>query len=501
MTQSNNIGDSMLKNIKMFLQIMNGDYEAYLSAACRGDFLTTAALLKKGIQVDARDLNGRTGLMLAASRGHTPVVEQLLHHHANINLNDEKHNAALHYAAKGNNLYALKLIFNQTKNIESKNKKGETPLMIACKKNNSKIMEFLLDNGADINTVNNNGDTLLTLAAQKPCASSINILLQYGINTEIRNREGSTALDIVSQNRGEIDRMLIRVLKSPQDYRDDKKCNIINKKQLNDTQETKMLNSTNTTNELKSDSGKIHTIEDIKIKFKPSAPLLTAEEVESNSEWLLTNGMPPLPEMDTLTMLTCSISCILHSINTYDENNYIENKIDKSVLLNLKNQFELLADLSQKNSHRADYVQDLFEICNGIFKDVLCQQILSTVHGVNENFKYLDIGCAPIELVTLPVLEVSQSNKGELSNSNDNIVNSNANLLSLSSIFSDSTLLSSPYSDKELVDTINDEKRLTEMVKKSGEENNKTTKQLNESIAKTKSENSIEHKKRILLKN
>jgi uncharacterized protein len=52
----------------------------------RGDVASVSDLLDRGIDVDARDRYGQTGLMLAAHAGHGEVVATLVHHRANLNI-------------------------------------------------------------------------------------------------------------------------------------------------------------------------------------------------------------------------------------------------------------------------------------------------------------------------------------------------------------------------------------------------------------------------------
>ena len=54
------------------------DITQFLFASAKGDTTTVRAMLQKGFVVDSTDYNGRTGLMLAAVRGHSAMVKVLL---------------------------------------------------------------------------------------------------------------------------------------------------------------------------------------------------------------------------------------------------------------------------------------------------------------------------------------------------------------------------------------------------------------------------------------
>jgi uncharacterized protein len=52
----------------------------------RGDADIVRDLLSRGIDLDARDRNGQTGLMLAAHAGHLAAVQLLIDHGADLNI-------------------------------------------------------------------------------------------------------------------------------------------------------------------------------------------------------------------------------------------------------------------------------------------------------------------------------------------------------------------------------------------------------------------------------
>lgn len=76
---------------------MNG---ALLHAATRGDLARAEALLKAGLDLEARDCAGRTALMLAAQGGHAAVVHALLAAGAQPDARDARNWSALMIAAQ-----------------------------------------------------------------------------------------------------------------------------------------------------------------------------------------------------------------------------------------------------------------------------------------------------------------------------------------------------------------------------------------------------------------
>ena len=59
---------------------------AWEEAIKRGDVQAVRDLLGQGLDVDARDRYGQTGLMLAAQAGYGEVVETLIAHQSNLNV-------------------------------------------------------------------------------------------------------------------------------------------------------------------------------------------------------------------------------------------------------------------------------------------------------------------------------------------------------------------------------------------------------------------------------
>ena len=56
--------------------------------AGRGDPAAVEALLDRGADVDAKDIDGRTALMLAIQNGHLDVVKALIAKGADVNAKD-----------------------------------------------------------------------------------------------------------------------------------------------------------------------------------------------------------------------------------------------------------------------------------------------------------------------------------------------------------------------------------------------------------------------------
>jgi ankyrin repeat protein len=90
---------------------------AWEDAIKRGDVRTVRELLERGVDVDARDQFGQTGLMLAAHAGHLQVVETLVAHRANLNVTAKFGLSALMLAVVGGHLEVARVIAKAGANL------------------------------------------------------------------------------------------------------------------------------------------------------------------------------------------------------------------------------------------------------------------------------------------------------------------------------------------------------------------------------------------------
>ncbi len=126
-------------------------------------------LLDSGANIEARDDEGDTPLIRAASFGQTETFELLLDRGAKISVRD---------------------------------KRGMTPLIaaacacaVATMNSTYDIMKILVEKGADVNARTHDGTTALMMAAGSPDGpASVKLLLSRGADPMARNNQGKTAM-------------------------------------------------------------------------------------------------------------------------------------------------------------------------------------------------------------------------------------------------------------------------------------------------------------------
>jgi ankyrin repeat protein len=125
------------------------------------DRAKVAALLKKGADVNAAQVDGMT---------------------------------ALHWAVYHDDLSTATLLVKAGANARAGNRYGVTPLSLACTNGNAEVVRLLLGAGADANTTLRGGETALMTAARTGKVGLVKLLLGGGARVNATDRKGQTAL-------------------------------------------------------------------------------------------------------------------------------------------------------------------------------------------------------------------------------------------------------------------------------------------------------------------
>jgi ankyrin repeat protein len=163
----------------------NGDF---LGAAERGDLSSVTSSLAKGADINARNNNGQTALMLACSGGHKDVVQFLIAKGADVNL-----------TTTAQIITAMKMSagFSGTAEIYSI---GSTALIFASEHGHKEVVQLLLSKGAKVNAKTDWGDTALLNASAYGHKEVVQMLLAKGADVNIKTQNGATALSVASRN-------------------------------------------------------------------------------------------------------------------------------------------------------------------------------------------------------------------------------------------------------------------------------------------------------------
>jgi len=116
-------------------------------------------LVQNGADVNARNYNDSTPLVVACSKGYLRIVKYLVQNGADVN---------------------------------ARNYHDETPFNLAYNNDNLRIMKYLVENGVDFNAVDNDGETPITLIVNK---------IEHEVN-EQKKEELMKILEILKKHRG-----------------------------------------------------------------------------------------------------------------------------------------------------------------------------------------------------------------------------------------------------------------------------------------------------------
>ncbi|MCP5264626.1 MAG: ankyrin repeat domain-containing protein [Burkholderiaceae bacterium] len=120
---------------------------AVVMAARQKSFEALVALLESPrIDLEARNREGETALMLAAFHGDLPTLQALIARGAQVNQTGW---TALHYAATGGDVAVIDALLAAHAYVDATSGNGTTPMMLAARQQNWSAMERLLDEGAD----------------------------------------------------------------------------------------------------------------------------------------------------------------------------------------------------------------------------------------------------------------------------------------------------------------------------------------------------------------
>ncbi|XP_076293167.1 ankyrin repeat-rich membrane spanning isoform X2 [Lasioglossum baleicum] len=151
-------------------------------------------LENKRVQVDDRDENGSTALILAASKGKIHFVRELVNHGADVNAEDGDNWTALLCAAKEGHTDVCLELLEHGADLEHRDMGGWTALMWATYKGRSPTVTMLLGRGADVNAHGNFHISSLLWAAGRGYPDIVKDLIAHGAKVNVGDKYGTTAL-------------------------------------------------------------------------------------------------------------------------------------------------------------------------------------------------------------------------------------------------------------------------------------------------------------------
>lgn len=148
--------------------------QALFNPAAGGDQLLVKALIRRGVNLKAVNVDGDTALHLAAKGGHTNIVIDLVEAGSDINAMNNDDFTPLHHAAHEGHSETMKLLEKNGADPEMEDKSGKTATA-------------LYDSMGDINERDSEGFTALHRAVKHMEGETVRRLLSRGANIETRD--------------------------------------------------------------------------------------------------------------------------------------------------------------------------------------------------------------------------------------------------------------------------------------------------------------------------
>ncbi|XP_034182340.1 histone-lysine N-methyltransferase G9a [Osmia lignaria lignaria] len=172
-------------------------------AADKGHLSCVHVLVQAGAQLDVMDRNQLTPLMLAASKGKADVVKYLIRIGADVTLKGEDGMTALHMAAKSGHLDVCRIILTECKAprtlVDSVDDGGWTSLIWACEFCHAEVARFLLDKKCDPLIRDAEQNIALHWSAFSGSSEITEMLLNEGCDVNAVNVHGDTPLHIAAR--------------------------------------------------------------------------------------------------------------------------------------------------------------------------------------------------------------------------------------------------------------------------------------------------------------
>ena len=173
-----------------------------LVASCLGELTTVTKLVKAGADVHSTDAERNTCLILAACFGHTDTVRYLVSL-PEVDVNHQGVNGtALHLAVHGKHSDVVQVLIDAGADIEKKSADGRSPLLVASCLRDLTIVTRLVKAGADVRATDAERQTCLNLAVCHGHADTVRYLVSFPeVDLNHQGSKNHTALHLAVQEK------------------------------------------------------------------------------------------------------------------------------------------------------------------------------------------------------------------------------------------------------------------------------------------------------------
>ncbi|OIJ25532.1 ankyrin repeat domain-containing protein [Nocardioides luteus] len=171
-----------------------------LRAASAGDADAAAAALRGGADLEARDGNRRTPLLLAVTDDHLSTARLLVHLGADPDALDGQHDTPWLVTGVTGSVPMAELLLTADPDLTVRNRYGGVSIIPASERGHADYVERVVRTEIDVNHVNDLGWTALLEAVilgegSEPWQRIVRSLLEHGADPSIADRDGVTPLE------------------------------------------------------------------------------------------------------------------------------------------------------------------------------------------------------------------------------------------------------------------------------------------------------------------
>uniref|UniRef100_A0A3P9CKN1 Ankyrin repeat and death domain containing 1A n=1 Tax=Maylandia zebra TaxID=106582 RepID=A0A3P9CKN1_9CICH len=170
-------------------------------AAKRNDTWKMQELIKKGVDVNAKNKVSRKALHWAAGAGNEQALRLLLEHDMDINETDSFGMNALLLASWFGHLNILQILVSCGAKLNSENKDGLNMLHCAAQRGHIRVLEFILAHleGISLDGVEKSGKTALHLAAEHGQLEAVEFLIGMGYMPGLKDKKENTPMHLAAR--------------------------------------------------------------------------------------------------------------------------------------------------------------------------------------------------------------------------------------------------------------------------------------------------------------
>lgn len=173
-------------------QVLGAAYDDFLNAVKTGDSREVRQLLRRGVDANTTDAAGHSVLHIASRDGVLEVARVLVAAGADVDRRNKNQETPLMMAALGGHLSTVQFLLSKDAQI---NQPGWTALLYAATNGHVEIVRLLIENHAYIDSSPSNGLTSLMMATRGGHTDTVKLLLDEGADASLKNDLGDTAYD------------------------------------------------------------------------------------------------------------------------------------------------------------------------------------------------------------------------------------------------------------------------------------------------------------------